>query len=158
NAPPDVHEQIMELLSAIRRLEEREVALEVRFISIDEALYKRLSTETGMRFGKDCDGPLAILDDKQMNQLMEVLQRHPLTQIMQAPKVTLFDGQSSMIRVMEEQQFVTGITLRWSSGGMIPSPHSETVPVGMQIGLTTGLSADSHYIDCKLRIESTYLE
>jgi hypothetical protein len=158
NAPPDLHEQIMELLSAIRRLEEREVALEVRFISIDESLYKRLSTETGVHFGKGSDGPLAILDDKQTHRLMEVLQRHPLTQVMQAPKVTLFDGQSSMIRVMEEQQFVTGITLRWTSGGMIPSPHSETVPVGMQIGLTTGLSADLHYIDCELHLESTHPE
>ena len=42
NAPPDAQEQIMELLAALRRLQDKEVALEVKFLQVSDEFYKRL--------------------------------------------------------------------------------------------------------------------
>src|SRR5262249_49116586 len=40
---PDVHEQIAELLESLRRLQDNEVAVEVRFVSVSDACYQELA-------------------------------------------------------------------------------------------------------------------
>jgi hypothetical protein len=158
NAPPDVHEQITELLGKLRRNYDREVAVEVRFISIDEKLYKRLATETGMHFCDSPNVPLAYLGDEQVRRFMEVIQSHPQSSIMQAPKVTMFDGQTTNCCVSEDQFFVTDIKAHWDSNGICCLPINERVQLGLEMQLHTGLSADNRYVEVALDVKQTELD
>jgi len=45
NQTPDIQDQIAELLAALRRLQDQEVAVEVRFISIAEGFYERIGVD-----------------------------------------------------------------------------------------------------------------
>src|SRR5258708_16430854 len=48
NQTPDIQEQIAELLAALRRLQDVEVAIEVRFITISESFYERIGVDFNM--------------------------------------------------------------------------------------------------------------
>src|SRR5262249_53325763 len=45
NQTPDIQEQVQELLHALRRLQDQEVAVEVRFITISEAFFERIGMD-----------------------------------------------------------------------------------------------------------------
>src|SRR5439155_7199925 len=175
NQTPDIQEQIEELLAALRRLQDQEVAVEVRFISIAEGFYERIGVDfniniptgdatksigsllaggnftngpfpnvfdpkgpllTGFTpagtFTPDLDIPiknssfgmavppfggfpnipganggvsmgLAFLSDIQVFLFMEAAQGDTRTNVMQAPKITMFNGQTSTITVIDQQ-------------------------------------------------------
>ena len=42
---PDIQEQVAELLASLRRLQDLQVTVEVRFITIDEAFYERIGLD-----------------------------------------------------------------------------------------------------------------
>src|SRR5262249_28584607 len=156
NAPPEVHEQIAELFEEMRRWLELEVSCELRFISVADHAYDRLKKDFAFKDVKD--GPMASFDDKQVFELMEAVQADQRTHVMQAPKITLFDGQATTIRVVEERPFITGVTLRWSEEGLITCPQRETIPLGFQISLQPSLSTDHRYLDLNLEFERRSLE
>jgi len=45
NQTPDIQEQVAELLAALRRLQDIEVTIEVRFITISEDFYERIGVD-----------------------------------------------------------------------------------------------------------------
>src|SRR5262249_25578704 len=45
NQTPDIQEQIAELLQALRRLQDQEVAVEVRFVTIAESFFERIGLD-----------------------------------------------------------------------------------------------------------------
>ncbi len=45
---PDIQEQIVDLLNSLRRLQDQEVALEVRFISISDDFFERIGVDFAM--------------------------------------------------------------------------------------------------------------
>src|SRR5260370_9784896 len=45
NQTPDIQEQVQELLHALRRLQDQEVAIEIRFITISEAFFERIGLD-----------------------------------------------------------------------------------------------------------------
>src|SRR5262249_39948823 len=117
-----------------------------------------LRAETGMHFGDRCKGSLACLDDKEMQHFMEVVQRHPHTSVMQAPKITMLDGQNASCRVGEDQFFATDLKAHWDGNGIWCLPVSERVQLGLNMQLHTALSADNRYVDVALDVKQTELE
>src|SRR5262249_26046640 len=135
---PDVLEQIDELLTALRRLQDQEVCVEVRFVSVSDAFLERLGMDftpkekneenferIGVDFGpggktdlkpRKCEGPVAkspaqpaekpacpdmfkacFLSDKEAAQFMEAVQGDNRTNVMQAPKITVFNGRKAAV-------------------------------------------------------------
>src|SRR5262249_17658192 len=50
NQTPDIQEQIADLLAALRRLQDQEVAVEVRFITIAESFFERIGLDFNVNF------------------------------------------------------------------------------------------------------------
>ena len=115
---PDIQEQVIDLLNSLRRLQETQVSLEIRFISADEALVERFGLDgkdgTEMPSAAPSDSPLRVtfLDDKKVRQMLEAAQEDPHTNVLQTPKPTAFSGQSVTVDLTEPESFVTGIDLR----------------------------------------------
>ena len=71
---PDVHEHLDDLLSALRRLQDVEVAVELRFLTVsDECLAKLGVAET-------TESETRLLDDTQVRLLLETVQNDPRSQ------------------------------------------------------------------------------
>ena len=55
NQTPDIQEQIADLLDALRRLQDQEVAVEVRFITVAEAFFERIGLDFDVNIKTDRD-------------------------------------------------------------------------------------------------------
>jgi type II secretory pathway component GspD/PulD (secretin) len=205
NQTPDVQEQVQELLEALRRLQDLEVAVEVRIITVAETFFERIGMDFSMNiethnnpntqaqlatgqfqapgninnfspagfvsgltpagtFTNDLNIPIkadsfqraippfggypntpgsngglslgvAFLNEIQVFMFMEAAQGDRRTNVMQAPKLTLFNGQTSVIQVQDFQFFVTGVTVTSVNGQIVFTPNNTPFPVG-QVTLT----------------------
>jgi len=162
----EVHEQIADLLDQLRRLQDLQVTIEVRFITLNDSFYERIgidfdfeiddntgqiagqnpiipdNTGPSMAFGLDSTGlptadfdyaytqdlfgsaipqfggfdaataanfGFAILSDIEVFFLLQAAQGDRRTNVLQAPKVTLFNGQMGIVMDNSQRPFVTSI-------------------------------------------------
>jgi Flp pilus assembly secretin CpaC len=195
---PDVQEQIEALLAALRHLQDQEVAVEVRFISVrddtlerlgmacapkgtDEENVERIEIDRGP-YGKQVlkvkkgDGPGAkpsspvaeqpacadgfktcFLNDKEMRQLMEAVQGDQRSNVMQAPKVTVFNGRSAGVSITDQQFFVTGVNCVQANGQTMFVPRNEPFNFGTQMFVHPVISADRRYVSLHVKVNQTSL-
>ncbi|HRF02524.1 MAG TPA: hypothetical protein PLI18_18570, partial [Pirellulaceae bacterium] len=162
----EVHEQIQDLLDQLRRLQDLQITIEVRFITLQDDFFERIGVDfdfavkdktgldpgtlttppdrgsfglqapTGRQFlptsdldftfdqnsfgsavpqfgGFDANTAanfgFAILSDIEVFMLLQAAQGDTRTNILQAPKVTLFNGQTAFVNDTSQRPFVTGI-------------------------------------------------
>jgi type II secretory pathway component GspD/PulD (secretin) len=224
---PDIQEQVAELLQALRRLQDQEVAVEVRFITLAESFFERIGVDfnvnfktnntvyqpqlvsqqfapfgfinsfnpsrfiTGLTpagtFTQDLNIPvntssfnmavppfgsfpnipggnggidlgLAFLSDIQVFLFMEAAQGDMRTNVMQAPKLTLFNGQTSTLTVTDEQFFVTAVTVVQAGGQVVFVPNNTIIPTGgVNLTLNAVISADRRFVRLSLAPQLTNL-
>jgi type II secretory pathway component GspD/PulD (secretin) len=199
NQTPDIQEQVAELLDALRRLQDMEVSIEVRMITVAETFFERIGMDfsmnlpshgtttfqnqittgvfqptgqlnsprpTGVIAGLTPAGSLtgdlnipiaatsfqraippfafpqqpgnngglslglAFLNDIQVFMFMEAAQGDRRTNVMQAPKLTLFNGQTSTIHVSDTQFFVTSVNVFSINGQIVFAPNNVAFPIG----------------------------
>lgn len=228
NQSPDIQEQVADLLTALRRLQDQEVAIEVRFISIAEDFYERIGLDFNMNiktdkntsrfepminsgqykpsgyindpnfdrmiggitpagsFTTDLDIPitntsfplsipsfggypglpgagglsmgLAFLSDIQVFLFMEAAQGDQRTNVMQAPKLTLFNGQNANITVAENQFFVTGVNVQTlANGNLTFAPTVQAFPFGVYLNIQALISADRRSVRLNMPVTLTNL-
>jgi type II secretory pathway component GspD/PulD (secretin)/tetratricopeptide (TPR) repeat protein len=220
NQTPDIQEQVAELLSALRRLQDQEVAVEVRFITLAEQFFERIGVDfninirnnnsryepqlvsqqfrpfgfinnftpkrfiTGLTpagsFTQDLGIPindnsfnlavppfggfpqipggnggidlgLAFLSDIEVFLFMEAAQGDQRTNVMQAPKLTLFNGQTSTLSVTDEQFFVTQVQVVQAGGQIVFVPFNNIIPTtGVNLFIQAVISADRRFVRLNL--------
>jgi len=214
NQTPDIQEQVQELLHALRRLQDQEVAVEVRFITISEAFFERIGMDFNInivtnnpkfqnmivsqqfqpfgeinkitsnavvglqpsgQFTNTLDIPitqnsfnlavppfggfptmpgadgglslgLAFLSDIQVFLFMEAAQGDRRTNVMQAPKITLFNGQTATINVSDLQFFVTNVSFFLVNGQVVFVPSNTPIPTGVSLTMNAVITADRRFV------------
>ncbi len=228
NQSPDIQEQVADLLAALRRLQDQEVAVEIRFISIAEDFYERIGVDFNLNiktdkntqrfepqinsgqykpagyindpnfdrmiagitpsgaFTSDLDIPikqssyplampsfggypglpgagglamgLAFLSDIQVFLFMEAVQGDRRTNVMQAPKLTMFNGQNANIIVAENQFFVTNVDVQTLVNGNITfAPTVQAFPFGVYMNVQPLISADRRSVRLNIPVTLTNL-
>jgi hypothetical protein len=112
-----VHDEIADLFSQLRRLQDVQVTLELRYVSVPDTFFERIGVDFDfaenvsanpdapcMLVTNRCDvlpalepGGHATLSGEETTCLLGKLQEHQRANIMFAPKVTLFNGQAAKI-------------------------------------------------------------
>ncbi len=161
----EVHEQIADLLDQLRRLQDLQVTIEVRFITLNDRFFERIGVDFDFNvednsgqiagqnpiirdrsrstsFGLDPTGAptvdfdyqfrqgsfgstlpqfggfdaataadfgFAILSDIEVFFLLQAAQGDDRTNVLQAPKVTLFNGQMGFVSDTSQRPFVTSV-------------------------------------------------
>jgi type II secretory pathway component GspD/PulD (secretin)/tetratricopeptide (TPR) repeat protein len=224
---PDIQEQVADLLGALRRLQDQQVAIEIRFITISESFFERIGVDfninivnnqtkynpqivsqqfqpfgfinaftpqnfvsgltPGGSFTQDLAIPintssfnmavppfgafpnlpggnggismgLAYLSDIQVYMLLEAAQGDERSNVMQAPKLTLFNGQTSTINVSDTQFFVTSVTVVQLGGQVVFVPSNMPFPTGgVTLSMTAVISADRRFVRMDLAPNLTNL-
>jgi type II secretory pathway component GspD/PulD (secretin) len=218
----DVQEQIADLLDQLRRLQDVEVAIEVRIVSVSESFFERIGMDFSMNiktdhatknfepqlttgqfkpagylndpsprgviagitpagtFTGDLDIPLksqsfnmaiptfggfpnqpgmngglslglAFLNDIQVFMFMEAAQGDRRFNVMQAPKLTAFNGASANITLSDVQFFVTDLQVFNVNGQLVFRPVNTPFPTNGQfpsisLNLQPVVSADRRYV------------
>jgi type II secretory pathway component GspD/PulD (secretin) len=226
NQTQDIQEQVADLLAALRRLQELEVAIEMRMITVSEAFYEQIGVNfdinlttghhkfqeqlvtnqfqpTGQinrflpngfvsgltpagTFTPDLNIPinnssfqfsappfggfpgtlgmdgglslgLAFLSDIQVFMFMEAAQVDRRTNVMQAPKITVFNGQTASIVVQDQQFFLTGVQLVQAGAQIFFTPNQQPFPLGVQLQVQPVVSADRRFVRINLQPTLTNL-
>jgi type II secretory pathway component GspD/PulD (secretin) len=225
NQTPDVQEQVADLLDALRRLQDLEVAVEVRIITLAETFFERIGLDFNLNiktdhitsqyepqittgqfkpagqvndfsptrfvsglspasngspgtFTSDLDIPirnssfqyaippfaypnnpgfngglsmgLAFLSDIQVYMFMEAAQGDRRTNVMAAPKLTLFNGQTSTITITDQQFFVSNVNVVGFGGQIVFVPVNNPVPLGVSLAIQAVVSADRRFVRLNL--------
>jgi type II secretory pathway component GspD/PulD (secretin) len=222
NQTPDIQDQVQDLLNALRRLIDQEVAVEVKFISIAEDFFERIGVNFNMNivnttrearhlqpqltsgefqqpgfinqfqpgnflsgltpagtltsdlnipitnttypqaippFGGYPGVPgfgglmmgLAFLSDIQVFLFMEAVQGDIRSNVMQAPKLTLFNGQTSTISVLDFQFFTIGVNIQNGGfGQLIYNPVTTLFPLNINLTIQAVISGDRRFVRLSL--------
>src|SRR5262249_24154810 len=156
NQTAEVHEQIAELLQALRRLQDVQIVLEIRLVSLGEGTCERVGLDFQTE-GKDEPVKAAFLNDKQLFAFLEAVQGNRPTNIMPAPKLTTLNGQKATVQVMDRQPFVTGVEVASCGGSIVFVPKNETIPLGLQMTVQPVAAADRRSIKVSLSARLTEL-
>jgi type II secretory pathway component GspD/PulD (secretin) len=148
---PTVHERIKTLFTELRRPQEVEVAVELRLLSVSSELPPELLNPAGK--GQ------TLLTDEQVRRLLESAQGDRHTQIMQAPKLTAFNGQRALISIGQSQYFVTGINSQRLDNQLVGyTPKNEAVEFGLKAAIRPLVSADRRTVDLSLCLSVSNLD
>jgi hypothetical protein len=167
----DAHEQIADLLQTLRKVQDREVVFEVKFVQLAETTFERVGIDfnqevnaekTQVRRERDACQSLALLarcqpqrtlllTDKQLLQFVEASQADRRTNVMQAPKVTAFDGQRVALRVGETQIFVTDVKETKVKDQVVMLPVQTTEFIGTELGLQGSVTPDGKHVCVHVR-------
>jgi type II secretory pathway component GspD/PulD (secretin) len=224
---PGVQEEVAQLLDALRQLQDLEVSVEVRMISLEESFYERIGIDFQMNIKTDrltkefepqvvtqqfkplnqindpfpksllvgmtpagsagnggsginaltpdldipitnssfryaippfggypnipgADGGLsmglAFLSDIQVFMFMEAAQGDRRTNVLQAPKLTLFNGQTATIQIQDFQWFVTNVQVVQAGGQTTFVPQNQPIPMGINLAIQAVISADRRFV------------
>jgi type II secretory pathway component GspD/PulD (secretin) len=221
NQTADIQEQIADLLASLRRLQDQEVSVEIRFITVREDFFERIGVNFNLNIVRPEDNihlepnlttgnfapqdfinafrpqhflagltpagtltstldipitnstftqsiptfggyqgtggggltlGLAFLSDIQVFLFLEAVQGDVRSNIMQAPKLTLFNGQSANLSVRDTQFFVTGVNLINSGQGQFfYQPTVQAIDVALQtLTIQAVISADRRFVRMSL--------
>jgi general secretion pathway protein D len=89
---------------------------------------------------------IAFLNDIDVYMLMEAVASDQRSNVMQAPKVTLFNGQSAQVFVGRTVPFVVGAEPVIGNGAVAFNPIIQTFPDGTFMTVQAVVSADRRYV------------
>jgi len=197
----DIHADIADLLQQLRRLQDLQVTIEVRFITLNDNFFERVGVDfdfqiddnTGltqnsvlpddngrsiafglapngqptqdfdMRFSQDtfasavpqfggfdvtsaANFGFAILSDIEVFFLLQALQGDQRTNVLQAPKVTLFNGQQAFVTDSVQRPFVTQIIPVVGDFAAAQQPVVTVLNEGTSLSVQAVVSSDRRFV------------
>ncbi len=193
----EVHDQIVELLESLRRLQNLQITIEVRFITLADSFAEQIGVDFDVQFDDnvvalpaDDSGPsvsigwdgisglptadldiqfdngsfglsppfgaqnlgtpstigFAILSDIEAFFFLQAAQSDSRSNIMQAPKVTMFDGQFANISDITQRPFVTSIIPVVGDFAVAQQPVIVVLNEGTQLNVQGIVSDDKRFV------------
>jgi Flp pilus assembly secretin CpaC len=148
----DVHEQVAELLDALRRLQDVQVVMEVRVLTVGDDAFAAIADAHDLRRRTS-----TVVGDDTLRHLMDQVQEDRFANVLQAPKVTTLDGQEATICCTEQRFFVTGLNVTHAGGQAVFVPQNEPVADGLRMTVRPTVTPDRRGVIVKLDAELTEL-
>ncbi len=193
----EVHDQIADLLDQLRRLQDLQVTIEVRFITLNDNFFERIGVDfdfdiddNTVVFPDDDSGPsvtigldpqgnptadldlsftqgsfgaaapafggfdaasaanfgFAIISDIEAFFLIEAVQGDTRTNVLQAPKVTLFNGQQASVIDTSQRPFVTSVTPVVGDFAAAQAPIIVVLSEGTSLNVQAVVSNDRRFV------------
>jgi len=193
----DVHEQIADLLEQLRRLQDLQVTIEVRFITLRDDFFERIGVDfdfdvddnvtslpaddsgPSVSIGLGPDGQptpdfdfsftqdsfgitapafggysganaanfgFAILSDIEAFFLVQAATGSDRSNVLQAPKVTLFNGQQASVSDVSQRPFVTSLIPVVGDFAAAHQPVIVVLSEGTSLGVQAVVSSDRRFV------------
>lgn len=145
---PAVVAEVERLLDALRQVQGSQIVYELRVLKTRSGFADRVKIHLN---------PGVELKGEQLRWLLDAAQGERETNILLAPKVTAFDGQSVTVRTGDERTFVTGAETAKAHGQVVLVPKSTSVFLGNVIELSGTAAPDDKSVQLRARCTRTYL-
>jgi len=100
---------------------------------------------------------LAFLNDIQVFMFLEAAQGDRRVQVMQAPKITMFNGQTATVTVSDISYFVQDLQVINVGGQIIYLPQNTPTPSGVSLTVQAVVSADRRFVRLNMTPQLTEL-
>jgi Flp pilus assembly secretin CpaC len=147
-----VHARLQSLLADLRRPQEVEVSVELRLVSVSPRTARAMAELAG---GTE---EVCLLSDAQVFELMKGAQGDRKTQIMQAPKITVGNGQRASLKMSTSEHFLTGATVSEIDGESVLLPKNEPIETGIKYTVRPVVAEDRHSIDLSVCISLSQVD
>ncbi|MFO1063037.1 MAG: hypothetical protein U0892_04090 [Pirellulales bacterium] len=209
SAPQTTHEKLSDLLESLRRLQDLQVTIEVRFITLNDNFFERIGVDFDFKIDDNYKGgPIsddqgksvtiglsngftnaiaptadldltfrqdsftsaapnlggfdgsagqfgfAILSDLEMFFFLTAAQGDSRTSVLQAPRVTMFDGQSATINDTVSRPFVTSLTPVVGDFAVGVQPIIVVINEGTVLNVQALVSQDKRFV--RLTLNPTF--
>lgn len=170
NNTPQVQDEVSQLLEALRRLQDVSVMMEIRVIQVDPAHVEEVARDLSLNRTKDealetekaaaktprlvsaqGDTWRAPLDRQKTVRFLRAIQAHDTTTILQAPRVTLFNGQEGRLDVTDQMAFLSGLEIVDQDGRLQCLPRQKAYALGQRFGFRPTVSADRRTVRVDLQ-------
>ena len=150
---PDVQERVASMLESLRKTQDTQVTMEIRFVRASPAMWERMGADLPVRVvpqvirqvdsdgvervGIDFDKPNAtppktvFWNDKQVHAFLEMVQGDRRSNIIMAPKLTTINGQSAMLEIGSKYPNTT-VKVEECKGRKLCLPVIEQVFIGVR--------------------------
>lgn len=152
---PAIQEEVCELLRALRRLQDTEIAVQIMIISVSEEGLNRLPEAQRPDRTKS---KAMIMDADEVRDFLLTLQGDQATAVMQAPKITMANGQRAKLAVGDTLICVTDVEVSREGDRVIIRPKKETVDAGVHCILRGVASVDRDMVSLALDMHMTGVE
>ena len=153
NQTKEIHDEIRDILNALRKLQEVEVAVELRIVQVRSELAADLKDLV-----QSDDAQVTLLSQKQLVAWLNLAQADSSTEITQAPKMTIFNGQHAGMMIGNRQPFVTEYRVVRENDQVAIKPQIENVDLGVLWGVLPTVSADRRSVRLKVDFQDTSLD
>jgi type II secretory pathway component GspD/PulD (secretin) len=128
--------------------DETAICFEVRVLKLPAGFWRQAGCKP--------DGDL--LSEKELRRLLEAMQADRGAAVMQAPKVTVADGETARISTRETRFFVTGVEATKVKGATVLVPKNMPVELGDLASMTGRISADGKSVCVQAKYTRTRVE
>ena len=142
NAPKAVQDEIADLLADLRRLQDVQVSVQIRVISVSPDSLGKLGRDLTAQNGKG----YVTLDAKRVTELMQNVERNPACTILSMPKVTVFNGQRALVQTLNQRVECVGVKKVPVPNGFDRIQQFRTLKDGLEIGILPVTSAKNKSI------------
>jgi general secretion pathway protein D len=149
----EIHADIRQLLAALRRLQDVQVAVEIRLVQVSD----RIIQDMGDLVVRSQDG-VAELTDCQVLKLMQRALRDRKSSVLQTPRITVFNGQKGSLNIVTPHTYVTGMKMTKKDGRIVISPKKETIDLGFKASLRPVLSGDRREVRLNLNLSMSSVD
>jgi len=134
------------------------VGVEMRLVSVSEGFSEMLERSSGLKLDFS-PGALTYLNDLQLYTLLEVVQGDRRASVLQAPKLTADNGQSTCLEIADVQYFVTGVDMACPTAGSqsVAIPKNEPFKLGLELNVCPTVAADRQSVDLALKMSYSEL-
>lgn len=177
---PQIQQQVKRLLDDLQKRFGMQVAIEARFLSVSEDFLENINLDMDIiyDFGGDLgtvdffqnnlggqggnaaglisgvydSGTPGLLDDLQVSFLLDATQANSNQRTLNAPKLTVMNGESATIYITQQQNYVGDYEFESISQGdnsnvtVIADPTIYTIADGVALNITPTISADRKYV------------
>jgi type II secretory pathway component GspD/PulD (secretin) len=170
NQTAAVHQKIAALLADLRKVQDVEVALEIRFVTVSDSFAERVGVdftlnaengankrETVQSLGPQDMTGKTFLSEIQVFKFLEAAQGDRRTNVMQAPKLTLANGQSATLTVQDRTFYVTGFDVVQNPDGVTTRPKNEPFDLGLRLTAQAVVAPDRTHVQLYLKVEESAL-
>jgi hypothetical protein len=144
---PANQKKVAELLSSLRDLQNLEVSLDMALVCVTpdvaQSFMKAADFKELNASARGRSVQATFMNQRQRTGWLEMFQGFRTTETMQAPRITVFNGQSGSLNVMDELEFLDSIDI-----DSIPSSGAGPEPIeqGLRADVLPVVSADRQHV------------
>lgn len=152
---PAAQRQIQQMLEAMRRPQDLQVVSEICILEVSAATVERCGEDAALSHLLS-NGEAALLD-AQLRRLMEAAQGDRRTNLIQAPRVTCFNGQRARVCVQETVAHIERVGVEEECGRVVIRTKKETVTPGVAFSVWPVVAADRRSVTLNVDAQLTRL-